>query len=195
MASSIPAPLVIEPSGDWIGIDGNWSSFLIRVGTPAQTFLTLPATGSNAIWIPLSEGCSDPPSSISDCAASRGVITSSGPESNGFATNASSTWDQKGLYELPLNQALFTQEQNGLYGLDSVGLGSALEGAQRLDIEDQTVVGISSVDLWTGMLGLGVRDSQVSDANVSSLLPWMKDGGLVPSLSYGYTAGASYSKP
>lgn len=187
MTSSIPAPLEVGPSGQWIGIDGNWSSFWVQVGTPAQSFLLLPATANNAIFVPLSEGCTNAPSSVRDCGWSRGVVSTVGPQSNGFTTNTSTTWEQLGLYELPIDQSLFGQHQNGLYGLENVELASL-----QAPMKDQTVVGIASADFWTGSLGLGIRDSTVSGGDVSSLLPSMKRAGLVPSLSYGYFAGAYY---
>lgn len=190
MVAAIPAPVIIEPSGNWIGIDGNWSGFLIDIGTPAQSFVILPATGINAIWVPLNEGCDNPPSSMSDCGASRGARASSGPEANGLTTNSSSTWDQLGLYELPLDQDLFGQKQYGLFGTDSLSIG----GSHVPALQNQAIAGVSSVDLWTGSIGLGTSLTHISETNASSLLVSMKDAELIPSLSYGYTAGASYSE-
>lgn len=189
--SVIPAPLVIEPSGHWVGIDGNWSSFIVNVGTPGQAFNTLPATGSNAVWLPLPEGCSDGTQGIADCGASRGVIAASGPESDGFNINASATWSQVGLYGLTIEQGLFDQQQNGLYGLDTVALGES----EANSLDDQLVAGISSADIWLGSLGLGAQSIQFSgQQDMPSLLSAMKNSSLIPSLSYGYTAGASYSQ-
>lgn len=76
-----PVPLVIPPSQSWDGNDGPWSSFFIRVGTPAQSLRVLISTASNQPLVVLPEGCSstDP----SDCASNRGGI---------FNPNASSTW-------------------------------------------------------------------------------------------------------
>lgn len=190
--SAIPVPLAIEPSGQWIGIDGNWSSFALMVGTPGQSFLTLPATGTNVIWVPVPEGCSGLEEILPDCGASRGVLTTSGPESNGFNTNASATWNQTGLYGLPVEQSLFDQAQNGLYGLETVVFGQP----QTAALENQVVAGISSADLWVGAVGLGAPPAQFTERgeSVPSLLSATKNASLAPSVSFGYTAGASYSE-
>lgn len=192
MAASVPVPLVVEPSGQWLGVDGSWSSFGLDIGTPPQTFLTLPAIASNVNWIPLPEGCFNLSQIVPGCGASRGVETSSGPESSGFNTNASSTWNQLGLFSLPVDQSLFEQDQNGLYGLESVRIGNS----QSPRVPDQIVAGVSSADLWVGTFGLNAQPAQFIELgqNASSLLSSLKNAEVIPSLSFGYTAGASYSE-
>jgi hypothetical protein len=42
-ADTLPAPLSIAPDQNWDGVDGKWSTFTLRVGTPPQfvrTFLS-----------------------------------------------------------------------------------------------------------------------------------------------------------
>lgn len=73
------------------GNDGRWSSFSIQVGTPPQVVRLLPSTSGNSIWTVLDLGCDE--SDGSDCPNSRGNL---------FNINASTTWEDKGLFELPL---------------------------------------------------------------------------------------------
>ena len=46
-ANTLPAPIAIAPDQNWDGIDGQWSSFTLRVGTPQQfvSFDLLQGTG------------------------------------------------------------------------------------------------------------------------------------------------------
>ncbi|KAI3394467.1 hypothetical protein diail_2659 [Diaporthe ilicicola] len=79
---------------------------------------------------------------------------------------------------------------NGLFGYDSVGLGSS-----GTAVEHQVVAGIATPNFWVGSLGLGANYTNFSeDERPSSLLRTLKDSRSIPSLSYGYTAGAPYSK-
>lgn len=48
---------VVPPSGVWDGNDGAWSTFVIRVGNPAQYFRVLPATSSDETWVPAPNDC------------------------------------------------------------------------------------------------------------------------------------------
>lgn len=190
---STPVPFVVEPSSHWSGNDGSWSTFLIGVGTPRQYFDVLPSTISSEVWVPVPQGCTWIPSSVlPDCGASRGVQAESGPGSLGFLTNNTKTWDQIGLYQLGSEQNLYGQNESGLYGRDTVGYGGYKSAYQ---LPEQLVAGIATQDFWIGSLGLGYHASQfdVVSSNISSLLPAMKNSSFAPSISYGYTAGASYS--
>lgn len=60
---SLPAPIVIPASQDFDGNDGPWSSFVLRVGTPAQTVKVMISTAGSQTWVVLPDGCTslDPP--------------------------------------------------------------------------------------------------------------------------------------
>jgi hypothetical protein len=73
------------------GNDGRWSSFAIQIGTPPQVVRLLPSTSGNSIWTVLDLACKE--SDGVDCPLSRGNV---------FKINASTTWVDKGLYQLPL---------------------------------------------------------------------------------------------
>lgn len=57
MASLTPAPIEFAPSQEFDGSDGKWSSFVVRVGTPGQSFRVLPAAAMGETMIPLPDGC------------------------------------------------------------------------------------------------------------------------------------------
>ena len=191
MASSLNAsslPLIVPASSDWSGNDGNWSTFDLAVGSPAQSFKVLPSTLTSETWVPVSEGCSTA-SDLLACAGSRGV----GYPNLGFQTNASTTWSQIGIYELTTEQKLYGDAETGLYGLDTVSLNGT--GSPH-KLENQTVAGIATADFWLGSFGLGIQASEFSvlPSGVPSLLSSIRQQKLIPSLSFGYTAGASYSR-
>ena len=156
----------------------------MSVGTPSQVFQVLPATGSQETWVPVSEACQV--TNSSNCAVSRGAY------SHLFRPNASGSWKEIGLYDLALEKELGYQG-NGIYGLDTVKL--ELSGAQPVALEDQVVAGVVTEDFYVGLLGLGPRPVNFSNMEypVPSLLRTMMQQEKIPSLSYGYSAGASYS--
>ncbi len=185
-------PFVFTPSQAFDGNDGRWSSLIIRVGTPEQNFAVLPSTTGHEIFVPLPDGCTrDDPS---DCADLRGVARFDGKPAVGFQVNASSTWNSIGLYTLDLGGRLGIDD-GGLYGLEKVGL--QLQQSGGLALEDQVVAGIATKNFYLGLFGLGPKPSNFTnyDNPMSSYMWNLKDKQMIPSLSYGYTAGAAYKMP
>lgn len=187
---TMSSPFSLEPGTRWDGNDGNWSTFVIGVGQPFQQFAVLPSTKSADVWVPVSDGCVGLSWTGFDCANSRGVGTVNGIQSAGFLTNESTSWDQLGIYQLPSEQALFGTSNNGLYGLDTL----ALSDSYSVSFHNWTIAGIATPDFWLGTLGLGSESSEfaVLETSVPSLLTSMRSNGEIPSLSYGYAAGAFY---
>lgn len=179
-------PLLLKANTEWIGNDGNWSTFSIGVGTPHQIFDALPSTAAGEIWVPLPEGCS---TSIPNCAASRGIVSS---QTGGFLSNESSTWELigSGIYGLGFEAGLFGGE-NGLYGQDVVSVGNG-----TYTVSNQTVAGFTTGDFWLSSLGLGVQGSSFGpgESNLPTLLTSLKAQNLTTSLSYGYAAGSFHRK-
>lgn len=186
----IPAPYVALPSQEWDGNDGSWSTFAINVGSPGQDFRVLISTSGSAAFVPVPEGCS--PTDPANCASLRGVQSLNGASSPGFQTNRSSTWTAIGLYSLDL-EARLNYSGNGLYGYDRLGLGTA-QGTKGPSLDRQVVAGIADKDYFMGILGLGVQPSSFSSASepIPSFLRSLRDQSSIPSLSFGYTAGAPY---
>ncbi len=192
--AAVPAPFSLIPSGQWDGNDGNWSTFSIGVGTPPQNFRILPSTTGAEVWLPYPPGCEGFMASVATCGMLRGVDNFKGTASRGFQTNASSTWDTIGIYELVTEQNLWRPAgNNGLYGLDTVSLQA--EASHNISkLTSQTVAATASDDVWLGSLGLGTALSNfsVESQEHPSMLETMKTMDIIPSLSFGYTSGASY---
>lgn len=180
-----PAPIVVSSSQEWGGIDGNWSTFKIRVGTPEQDFQVLPSFFTSTAMIPVSDGCDNVIDGTSSCnVASR---------SPGFQVNESSTWHEIGLYGVDLRTEI-NYTVDGLYGLDHVGLGEQNDGGPTLS--DQLVALYADVNFRTGFLGMSPKMTNLSgfDNLQKSYITALKDEGTIPSASFGYTAGAWYGK-
>ncbi|KAM5433532.1 hypothetical protein MferCBS31731_007038 [Microsporum ferrugineum] len=172
-AVSSTAPLSVTPSSNWIGYDGSWSSLSIRVGTPSQWLQVIPNTGSSETWVIGRGGCD----ATMRCRKERGGL---------FLANASTTWAHVGLYELGSNLQL-GDAGYGDYGYDVIGLNN------DASIADQVVSMVTTVKWWIGSLGLGITDTNFTDENKLSLLSSLvQNQSVVPSHSYGYTAGAFY---
>jgi hypothetical protein len=91
------------------GNDGPWSSFPVRVGTPEQDVRLFPSTAATSTWVIQSPlGCEGWASSA-DCADTRG---------GDFSNATSSTWTDKGVYYLHVEQNLGYNDQ-GDYGFDA----------------------------------------------------------------------------
>lgn len=188
---TIPAPFSFAPSQLWDGNDGRWSSFIVRVGTPAQDFRVFPSTAGQETIIPLAQGCtaSDP----NDCGSSRGIEPAFGMQGTGYLTNDSTTWDLIGLYTSNLEDTL-GYTVNAEYGFDTIGL--EIENSGGLTLNQSIVAGIAAKDFYLGIFGLGPKPSNFTtfDDPKPSFMKLLNSTKLIPSLSYGYTAGAVYGE-
>ncbi|KAH6605556.1 acid protease [Trichoderma cornu-damae] len=179
-ADSIPSPVAVSPSQFFEGIDGPWSTFELRVGTPAQNLRILPGTSSTQTLVVLPEGCQI--INVTNCADSRGNL---------FNTTASKTWKEIGLFNLGFENALgFTD--NGEYGYDTVGLGYLGSGGPV--VNNSIIAGVAGTEFYLGVLALNPRPTNFTDQNdpQQSFLQLLKNESAIPSLSYSYNAGAPY---
>ena len=82
---------------------------------------------------------------------------------------------------------------NATYGLDTLALGlSNANGSPQID--SQVVAAFATDDYYIGLFGLGhqgVNFSEYSTPN-ATFLTTLKEQNIIPSLSWGYTAGAIY---
>ena len=80
----------------------------------------------------------------------------------------------------------------GLFGNDTLGLG--LQGAGGPVLKNQSIVAYASDEPYFGLLGLVPASTNFSatDQGHPNLLASMKQEHLIPSLSFGYTAGNQY---
>lgn len=103
------------------------------------------------------------------------------------------SWQNFGLYTLGIRPDInFTG--NGNFGLDTVGLGIANSGGTS--VEKRVVAGIATKNIFVGVFGLDIRPANFSgyENPIPSFMKALKDQNKIPSLSYGYTAGAYYSE-
>lgn len=180
-ATAIPAPIAFAPDQNWDGIDGSWSTFTLRVGAPQQFVRTYLSTASQQTWVVLPFGCPNA-ADYNKCANSRGWI---------FNDTQSSTWDPIGNYSLWIEGNL-GYTGGGHYAYETVGLGGQGEGGPTLT--NTTVGGIGTYDFYLGHFGVNPKPTNFTDFNdpSPSYITKLKDQGLIPSLSFGYTAGAPY---
>lgn len=188
-ATTAPKPFSFAPSQAFEGNDGSWSTFVIRVGTPEQVFHVLISTAGQETWVPVPEGClfTDP----SNCGALRGVEPYLSQPSDGFQVNASTTWVPINLYELGLETQL-NYTGNGEYGFDTVGL--QLPNSGGVSLQHQIVAGIATKSFLFGVFAIGPKPTNFTSFNnpQPSFLYSLRNQSIIPSLLWGYTAGASY---
>ena len=98
-------------------------------------------------------------------------------------SDSSTSWNALGTQQVPISQFLGV---NGTaqYGTDTLGLG--LDANSGLTVKSNKIAGVSSNPFYIGTLGLKTT------ADNSSLLSALYASNMIPSLSYGYTAGAFY---
>lgn len=162
------------------GADGPWSTFSLRVGEPAQNVRVLPSTSTQQTWVVIPEGC--PQFYGSSCANDRGWV---------FDNSTSTTWKEKGVYNLG-DEGGLGLDSSGIFGFDTVGLG--LQGTGGPTLQGQLVAGIATSKFWLGSLGLDPQSTNFStfDDSHPGFMSNLKSNGSIPSLSFGYTAGAQY---
>ena len=172
------------------GNDGPWSTFSIHVGTPPQPARVLVSTALGEQWVISANktqgGCLS--TDASTCAQSRGGLIN---------VNASSTWKDQGIFAVGLEINLpdyLGNYDNGDYGLDNFGVG--LPGSGGVSLDNIVVSALATKDYYLGYIGVTDHPTNFTefDDPHPSFLSTLKSTGKIPSLSYGYTAGAQYRK-
>jgi len=113
-----------------------------------------------------------------------------------FIIEKSTSWQNntavlnRDIYPLKVDPQL-GYSGRGRFGFDDVSLA----GAAGVILRNTTVGGFIATDTYLGLLGLDPRASNFSSkAPVPSILQTLLDQSLIPSLSWGYTAGNRYRK-
>lgn len=108
-----------------------------------------------------------------------------------FNPNTSSTWSQYGFYALGAEQNLGSTS-SARYGNDTVGLG--IQGSGGPSLPNQIVAAFSTDDFYLGYFGVNPTSTNFTEAEKgkASYLTTLRDQNLIPSLSFGYTAGNQY---
>ena len=179
-ATQIVADCLTVRDGD----DGPWSSFSIRVGNPAQNLRVLASTTVPETWVVLKTGCTD--QDPSGCNLARGTL---------FNPNTSTTWQDQGSFGLgvEINLPYTGNYDNGDYGFDSLGFGLQSNG---VTVNHSVIAAIATKDFFLGNLGLTPRPINFTqfDDPKTSLLTNLRNSNQIPSLTFGYSAGAKYRK-
>ncbi|KAF2743810.1 acid protease, partial [Sporormia fimetaria CBS 119925] len=189
----LPAPLSIEPTQGWDGIDGSWNTFPLRIGTPEQYTRAFISTASQQTWAVIEDACwldtPDPNDSTKlvkfwdkQCAEDRGGV---------FIPDKSRTWQEIGFFQLWLERNL-GHGGNGRYGYDTVGIGY-MEG-EGPTLLNTTVGALKSESFWLGHLGLHPKSTNFSAFKdpSPSYMTYLYEQHHIPSIAWGYTAGAQY---
>ena len=130
------------------------------------------------------EGCPENPDYPPDCASDRGDI---------FTVENSTSWVDIGIFTLELEAGLGLGG-NGQFGRDTVSLGYTGSGGPTL--KSQVVAGIADEDYWLGLFGLDPTPTNFTNLNdpQPSYMWYLRNQSMIPSTSWGYTAGAVYSR-
>lgn len=179
--------LIRSPAIISLGNDGAWSPFLVKVGTPPTPLRLLASTEIPETWVVVSDGCK---SAALNCSDARGGI---------FYYDESRSWSFKtgdynhSFFEINTEANLQTKT-SALYGFDTVQIGSPGKGNATVD--HLVVAGILTPDFYLGSLGLHNRKVvfQADQQGQPSFISLLNSNKVIPSLSYGFTAGASYRK-
>lgn len=173
--SQKPEPVSVTFGSQFLGYDGSWSPVSIRAGTPQQWLSLFPNTLSSETWLAGETYCS-----ITDqtCITLRGGI---------FLNGSSTTWQSIGEYEMGYSE-LLQETPTAPYGLDVLALSDTLSAS------GQIIALVDDINHWIGNFGLNVQNSRFSgDSNSLPFLSTLVQNlSVVPSHSYGYSAGASY---
>ena len=182
-SSTVPAPISILPNDKWEGIDGSWSAFNVQIGTPPQEIQTFVSWSVYQTWAVIEQGCALA-ASPSACAKTRGEM---------FDESASTTFNRKGtsFYNLWVGRPLGLYG-NAIFGFDTVTLQGPDGNGPSLN--DTLVAGFAQDSFWIGMFGINPKPTNFSGfSNGSpSYMTSLKEQKSIPSVSFGYTAGAQY---
>jgi len=193
------APYVVPPTNRFEGNDGSWSTFYVIVGASiVEDFRVLVSTASSLTWLIDAAGCtsSDP----SNCPNLRGVEPYAGTNISGYNASESHSFEV-GLIQLDLGYNLpFSEIYGGQYvGINATIYEDAVGPGQNSNTSLQfndTFASVASKEIFLGEFGLGRAESDFGTGAYQSLIYLMAFGSTmpIPSVSYGYTAGASYRK-
>lgn len=201
---TVPVPFLVSPTGRFDGNDGNWSTFDLKVGSPNQEFRVLVSTSGEISWLPSAAGCvatSESGPLPPNCPDLRGVDSSAaGASLTGYNDTISTSKSPVGTDQIPLNADLTFDEAFGSeYNISATilqdnfqlasGLGSGVQPIQH----EAVFAEVTPFDLFTGSLGLGVGNVTNQIKSTPTFLESLVQAGTIPSRSWGYTAGASYS--
>lgn len=174
---------------------------MFAVGSPAQIVYLTPATALSETWVVGAGGCASGPGSRlylhsytavpelihnqkdQPCVDARGGV---------FDYHISETWHTlgAGAYELGMNHV--GVQRNGDYGLDTVAFVDT-KASTATSIDGVLIAAVNATEYYQGYIGLGVTQGSINHNVTNPLITQLAEvDGMIPSHSYGYTAGAYY---
>ncbi|GAM85802.1 hypothetical protein ANO11243_038100 [Dothideomycetidae sp. 11243] len=115
------------------------------------------------------------------------------PEARGgiFYEGVSKSWQKVGVFDTAIENNLGLGD-NAEFGFDFVSLGGY--GQNILPITNVTIAEYAQTDFYLGLLGVNPKPTNWSSFSLSSpsYVSQLKAQNMIPSLSFGYTAGAIY---
>ena len=109
-----------------------------------------------------------------------------------FDYHISETWHTlgAGAYELGMNH--IGVRRNGDYGLDTIAIVDTTTSSAT-SIDDVLIAAVNATEYYQGYIGLGVTQGSIESNVTNPLITQLAEiNGMIPSHSYGYTAGAYY---
>lgn len=191
---NVPTPVKVAPDQGFTGIDGKWNTISLRVGSSEHISNVLVSTASQQTWLIHPLAClknqteSGRTVEVTDgnCYDSRGKT---------FNKSESTTWTNNGFFQLWILKNIGLSG-TGEYGWDTVGLGN--KGEETVTVKNTTIGTLISPNFWLGHFGVNPKPTNFSSfADPSpSYMTLLFEQKKIPSLSFGYTAGAPYyAKP
>lgn len=193
-------------STPWANFDGNWTTFKLQVGNSSdkQNFRFVPSTSSTTTWLPASghwnstfSAINGGPISAEDYYARRGVGFYDGVQNLGFSGGNSSSYEPKNTGDiLGLSGGLkpgdiFGPDYDavGELGIDTLFLNNG-SGNQINSLIKVPILGYSSFFYYSPIVGLGFENYNDDPVNYVTFMQSLADSQIIPSHSFGYTAGA-----
>lgn len=113
-----------------------------------------------------------------------------------FSTNASSTWEDQGIFDvgLELNLPDYLGDQNANYGLETLRLG--LPGSDVASEPNMVIGALATKKYYHGFFGVTKNPTNFTEFNdpQPSFLSRLSEQNKIPSRSFAYSAGAYYRK-
>ncbi|KAG5960868.1 hypothetical protein E4U57_008014 [Claviceps arundinis] len=173
-----PQPVALNAS-EWLGIDGNWSTYAFLIGNNNPVNVLFSTTISE-FWAIGPGGCPDKKVEL-ECTTNRGGI---------YFPGQSKKWSGLGTWQLGLPD--LGTGGSGQYGFDTIAASSPINDV-AFGMTNVLMSAISATDFYLGYFGVGLRSGSFGDVVASPpLRQAVSSFGWIPSYSYGYTAGASY---
>lgn len=190
--------LSIAPSKHWMGNDGPWSTFSIKVGAQAELLEVLPASSLSLTLVVLPEGCTQNEQQQANCRSSRGNILDTGNLVGWNPLQAANGYPFLNI-SLPGVQALLTENVTSQIGVNTLGLPwLGMNSTQNaIPLENQLIAGYATKSPFLGLLGLSGWPSYPATADefYNSTLQTLKNRSSISGLTWAYTAGAKYTTP